>query len=107
MLALPAEALSFKVKDIQLFVEQQTGCKASLHEDRLATWKNADGDMLTRHVYTFALVGHAKAKRAFVWLIEGTAGTRSPKYEMLLAVPPINSPENALAKARAEILRSL
>ena len=95
------------MEKIKLFVEQQTGCKASLYESRLATWKDEDGNTITRHVYTFTLAGHAKAKRAFVWLKEGTAATRNPEYKLMLAIPPINSPETALGEIRAEFLRSL
>lgn len=97
--------------ELKLLVERQENCKATLRENRVVTRKYEDGDSLTRHIYTFELDGHEKAKLAFVWQKENTVGTREPAYVIHLGIPPVITPELALdifqARARRVFLEGL
>lgn len=92
--------------DLKLLLERQENCKARLIESRQVTRRYNDG-RLDRFIYTFKLEDHAKASRAFVWQKEDTVGTREPTYVVVLAIPPITSPEAALDDAVEKIYRSL
>ena len=48
-------------------------------------------------VETFDLTGHSKAQRCYAWFYTDDKGEN--QYTIVLAIPPVNSPENAVKAA--------
>ena len=90
MIAGSLEALSAAVAALH-------GCDCS-HVGTARVLEVMDGHTVWRgEVETFALQGHRQASKAFAWAWRDDAG--ETHYVAVLAVPPINSPREAVQAA--------
>lgn len=88
---------SYDMEKLKILLERKYDCKATLSEQRIAkTKKYLGGTVITCEVFTFKLEGHPMARKAFVWQTISSLGEKKPMYSVMLAVPPVNSPEAAL-----------
>lgn len=95
-----------QLSDIHKAVELHAKCRATHFESRVVTVKQFD-EPLSRSVATFALLGHASAKRAYAWPKLGDGRATKPTYTIILSAPGINSAEDALTSVMRAIMREL
>lgn len=100
--------MSERIRAIKQAVEQSERCPATHVESRAVREKYGDDTIWEGVVETFDLEGQPRAKRAFAWLRgQATGERRDAEYTVVLAVPPVISPETAVRAAIVAAHKSL
>lgn len=94
--------MSERIENLKLIVERSEGCRAK-HVTSSVVREHYEGELefvWEGVVETFDLENHPKGiKRAYAWQGWNDEEKREPHYKVVLGVPPVNSPEDAVKAA--------
>jgi hypothetical protein len=103
--------VSERIDNLRQLIEKSEKCRAthltsSVVRERLVEAKRPVWEGV---VETFQLDNHPTAKRAYAWEVP-TAATREkpePQYTVVLGLPPVNSPQDAVKVAVVGAIKKL
>lgn len=88
--------MSKRIEDLRTAIETMHSCKATHQRSVLVVDVFASKTVWEGVVESFALTGHARAKRCYAWSYQDNGETR---YVNVLEIPPVDSPQMAVRAA--------
>ena len=98
--------MSSRVQDIKAAVEKSEGCRATPVAGIRVTEKWEGSTAWDGVVEIFELDGHPNASRAYAWRRWKGEGENDWEYVVVLNIPPIHSPNDAVKAYIASVYRS-
>ena len=90
------------IESLKTVIRQLHGCEAQWERTAPVHEVFRGQTVWQGDVESFALIGHAKAKRCYAWSHRQGEGGKDARVVTALEIPPVDSPETAV---RASIVR--
>lgn len=90
--------MSKRIEDLHTAIETMHGCKATHERSAVIVEKFKNKTVWEGVVESFALAGHARAKRCYAWSYQDKGETQ---YVNVLEILPVVSPQTAVQTAIA------
>lgn len=88
--------MSERIERIQRAVEQSEKCRATHVESLVTKERFFDAIVWEGVIETFKLQDHPTAKLAYAWERWKDGRKEDPEYTVVLGIPPVNSPNDAV-----------